>query len=222
MSARFMVVGRATLAIMLLALTACAPTTSSISERPDARQGLVLFVANPEPFYYGISILEYDPIKERVNWGVLGTAPSLVVKPDPAPQFVSDVFSPGLYAFQQAWQQGHWLLCLTKTVKFDIKAGEIAYLGILDTKAIVEEIERKSIDAGKTTASGLGSVATFPSDAPPRFTIPESGFGSVQSAQDYVNSKFPGLGWRVRAIPLTAATLPMTDNLFPGEKSCGR
>ncbi len=53
------------------------------------------------------------------------------------------------------WQQKSWSVCLESgTFEVEVKPGRIAYVGRLDTDALLADLQRQAVAAGRTVQTG--------------------------------------------------------------------
>ena len=70
-------------------------------------------------------------------------------------KYIARTLSPGVYRLDSIWQQGHWSACLEAgTVEFEVKAGQIAFLGTLDTDQVLQSIQGEAVRNDRTVVSG--------------------------------------------------------------------
>ena len=91
---------------------------------------------------------------------------------------------PGRYIFQSYTMQDNWALCFNaKTMQFDVKAGEVVFLGQFDAKAHREQLTMQTISSGKAVISGYGFADFFDlPDAPFFKTIDDAQLVDVKAA----------------------------------------
>lgn len=70
-------------------------------------------------------------------------------------QYIARTLSPGRYRLDSVWQQGHWGACLENgTFEFDVRPGEIAYVGTLRTDVLLQSLQQRAVASGKAVQAG--------------------------------------------------------------------
>lgn len=129
-----------------------------------SKDGAVLIRVPVQPFSYALQF------SRNGNSGFLSRV--YVMKVDegdqPGMRYIARTLSPGRYRLDQVWQQGQWSACLEQgTFEFEVKPGQIAYLGRLHTDRVLDAIQSQAVAAGQTMQSGTGYFQSHSKTAPP-------------------------------------------------------
>ena len=123
---------------------------------------------------YRMTLQSYDPAGERLRGAPYGGLAVFAARPK---EFVDghlvlDV-KPGTYVFKDFSMQDRWSLCFNGgTRSFTVKPGEILYLGALDARGHMAELQTKTAMSGQTVIRGHGFVSFFDGVTPPLVTPP--------------------------------------------------
>lgn len=126
---------------------------------------------------------------------------------------------PGRWVYQAYQQQDKWTLCFNAaTLQFDVKPGEVVYLGEFDGFAHRDWLTRKVRTSGRGTISGYGFVDFFDLEGPPTIKpIDDAGIAAVNTM---LATQAPQVSAPVRAAIYTPATFGTGSTLF-AERRCG-
>lgn len=113
-------------------------------------KGAILLRVPVQPYPYALSF------SKNGRSGFLSRVYIMQVKGGaPGPAWIARTLGPGRYRLDSMWQQGHWSACLERgTIEIEVKAGRIAWVGTLDTDAILVDLQRQAVEAGQTSQAG--------------------------------------------------------------------
>lgn len=174
--------------------------------------GAVMFTAPFVPGDYVIMFSPYDKASNTVHGSEIVNVRSrkAVAVPAPLDSVQLHRMPPGFYVVRMITTQSWWGACLSDdTVGFDIKAGQITYLGRIDPAPTLASIQSEAARTGKTTSSG-GQLRLFKENVkPPLFTFE----GSAQSKTLLAVAMASGLSSDapVAQVTPTAASYHRTD-----------
>jgi hypothetical protein len=148
-------------------------------------KGAILIRVPVQPFSYALMF------SKDGKSGFLTRVYMMQVKAGPrGDSWIARTLSPGRYRLDSMWQQGHWSACLEKgTFEVEVRPGRIAYVGRLDTDALLADLQRQAIAAGKTTQAGTSYYLSHNKTAvPPLGGRDEEGTSEARAfAQDGMN-----------------------------------
>jgi hypothetical protein len=113
-------------------------------------KGAILIRVPVQPFGYGLMF------SKDGKSGFLSRVYIMQVKAGAqGDAWIARTLSPGRYRLDSMWQQGHWSACLESgTFEVEVKPGRIAYVGRLDTDALLADLQRQAVAAGRTVQFG--------------------------------------------------------------------
>lgn len=112
--------------------------------------GAILIRVPVQPFGYGLMF------SKDGKSGFLSRVYMMQVKKGPrGDAWIARTLAPGRYRLDSMWQQKRWSACLENgTFEVEVKPGRIAYVGRLDTDALLADLQRQAIAAGRTVQTG--------------------------------------------------------------------
>ena len=192
--------------------------TALAATSPDA---LVIMRAPALDADYGIALSRYDPATATATDGWERDDRQLSVKAFArGPDYVYARMPPGTYVVNGVTQQRRWLLCYhAATVRFDVAAGQVLYLGSFDAAAALAQLQRAALAARQVSGGTFQFFTYFDGISPPGFAMPDD--IAMANAEAFVHRWLPNV-----TAPLAAATLrPATFRSTHHEKgpfNCGR
>lgn len=137
------------------ALTLAAPALAEsnpakVRLTAQSGKGAILIRVPVQPFSYGLLF------SKDGKSGFLSRVYVMQVKAGPqGDSWIARTLAPGRYRLDSMWQQGRWSVCLESgTFEVEVKPGRIAYVGRLDTDALLTDLQRQAVAAGKTVQYG--------------------------------------------------------------------
>lgn len=141
--------------------------------------------------------------------------------PEGAPGFryIARTLSPGRYRLDSVWQQARWGACLEEgTFEFDVKPGEIAYVGTLHTDVLLRSLQDQAVTSGNAVQRG-GSYFLSRSGAD-RPWIDGNDEAGLAAARSFAEASMNGTGELVRLANVQAASFA-TSGAGRAIKVCG-
>jgi len=164
------------LALTFVAFSAVAkpPSFTKESVSTASTDGAVMFTAPLVPGDYIIMFSPYNAASNTVHGSEFVNVRSRknIAAPDGLGSLQIHRMPPGNYVVRMLTTQGFWGACLSdNTVAFDVKAGQITYLGRMDPAPTLASIESEAFRTGKTSSSG-GQLRLFKENVvPPVFSF---------------------------------------------------
>lgn len=212
-------------ALSAAAVPAHAQATAKIAVTPESKEALVIVRAPampPAPTFktaYRLGLSVYDPEKQAMKGGPFGGKAVFQAQPK---KFVDGYLlmtvKPGTWVFQDFSMQDRWALCFQDaSLQFDVKAGEVVYLGDFDAQAHAIDLQRTAIMTGRTSTQGFEHF--FDGIAAPRLAPPtEADLAAVRAA---LAANAPKTTAPVRPATFTPARFGTGSDLFGLSRVCG-
>jgi hypothetical protein len=206
--------------LAIAALTLAAPAVAEsnpakVRLTAQSGKGAVLIRVPVQPFTYALQF------SKDGKSGFLTRVYLMKVKPDPAPghAWIARTLGPGRYRLDSMWQQGHWSACLEGgTFEVEVRPGRIAYVGTLHTDAILRDLQRQAVEAGKTVQTGTAYYLSHNKTVvPPLGDRDEAG---LQAARSFADQGMGGSGNRVELATVRQVTFG-TSKSGKAIKICG-
>lgn len=126
---------------------------------------------------------------------------------------------PGQWVIQSYLQQDKWALCFNSvSVQFEVKPGEVLYLGRFDALFHRQQLTEQAISSGRTTIRGYGFADFFDLPDGPRFSaIDDSEMAAVRAM---LARQAPGITAPVHSVAFSPASFGTGSTLF-AERKCG-
>jgi hypothetical protein len=150
------------------------------------KDGAVMFTAPLVPGDYVIMFSPYDAASNTVHGSEFVNVRSFkfVAAPKGAGSLQIHRMPPGFYVVRMITTQGWWGACLADdTIGFDVKAGQITWLGRMDPAPTLESIQAEAYRTGKTTSSG-GQLRLFKENVKP----PQFGFADAVAPAEAIET----------------------------------
>jgi hypothetical protein len=180
-----------------------------------SKQGAVLIRVPVQPFSYALQF------SKNGNSGFLSRVYLMKVDEADAPGFryIARTLAPGRYRLDQMWQQGQWSACLEQgTFEFDVKPGEIAYLGTLHTDRVLAAIQSQAVAANEIVQSGTAYFQSHGRTSPP--IIDGRDESGLHDAKAFARERMNRSDGAVRLANVTDTTFA-TSGLGKAIKVCG-
>lgn len=181
----------------VLALAAFTLSAPALAESNPAKvrltgqsgKGAILIRVPVQPFTYALQF------SKDGKSGFMTRVYLMKVKTGAAPRhaWIARTLAPGRYRLDSLWQQGHWSACIEGgTFEIEVKPGRIAYVGRLDTDAILADLQRQAVAAGRTTQFGTSYyLSRNKTIVPPLGDRDEAG---TQAARGFADEGMNGSG----------------------------
>ncbi len=126
---------------------------------------------------------------------------------------------PGRWVVQSYSQQDKWALCFNAaSLQFEVKPGEVVYLGQFDAVAHRDQLTRQAVSSGKISMSTYDFADFFDLPDPPRFASVDD--AQLANVRQMLAQYAPGVTAPVRAVTFGPATFGTGSTLF-AERKCG-
>jgi hypothetical protein len=219
--------------VLALTMTMVAAPGSTIAKEPSeqvltAQSPTAMIVIKTEfwqpapsmksAFKLGLSV--YDPVEGRLVGGPFGGGALIASQKK---KFIDGYLiipiKPGLWTFVNYQEQDLWALCFNAaSLQFEVKAGEVIYLGEFDALGHSEQLREQVIRSGRTSIRGYGFADYFDLPAGPAFKpVDETALADVRSM---LARSAPQITAPVRAAQYSPAKFGTGSTLF-GERRCG-
>jgi hypothetical protein len=170
------------LAAFTLAAPAVADSNAAkIRLAAGSGKGAILIRVPVQPFSYGLMF------SKDGKSGFLSRVYIMQVKKGgPGDTWIAETLSPGRYRLDSMWQQKRWSACLESgTFEVEVKPGRIAYTGRLDTDALLADLQRQAVAAGRTVQTGTSYYLSHNKTAvPPLGGRDEAGLREARAFAD--------------------------------------
>lgn len=168
-------------------------------------------------FKIGLSV--YDPVAGRLVGGPYGGALIESQKKKFVDGYLMLPIRPGRWTFVNFQEQDHWALCFNAaSVQFEVKPGEVVYLGEFDAQGHREQLTEKVVSSGKVSISGSSFADYFDLPEGPKLKpISETDLNDVRAM---LTRNAPQISAPVRAADYTEAKFGTGSTLF-GQRRCG-
>lgn len=217
--------------IMLAALGTASPALAKKPEQiaitPDSPKAAIIIKAELLPVppgyktSYRIGLQRYDYATQSMKGGPYAGAPTFAAKPG---SFVDGYLvlevDPGTYAFRDLSRQDLWAVCFNEgSLFFTVKPGEIVYLGEMDVRLHVSELERLAVTSGRTSSRNSEPVHFFDTVTPPAFAPVDS--AGLEAAAAMVRTRMPASTVAPKTVAFGKARFGTGHDLFGLKRICG-
>lgn len=115
----------------------------------------------------------------------------------PGFRYIARTLSPGRYRLDSVWQQARWGACLENgTFEFDVKPGEIAYIGTLHTDVLFRSLQNQATASGNAVQRGTSYFLSR--DGTDRPWIDGNDETGLAAARSFAETTMNGAGELVR------------------------
>lgn len=212
-------------AMLVAALPAAAKDSAKIAVTATSKDALIVIKAPaipPAPTFktaYRLGLSVYDSENKAMKGGPWGGKAIFQAQPK---KFVDGylllTIKPGTWVYQDFSQQDFWALCFQdSSLQFDVKAGEVVYLGEFDAVTHSRDLQFTAINTGRTSTKSVEHF--FDNIAAPRLApISEDELGKVRAmlAANAPNTTAPA-----RAAVYSPARFGTGRDLFGMTRICG-
>jgi len=216
----------ALLLILLPAVPALATNPDQIAITPHSGKAAIILKAELLPIppsyrtSYRINLKRYDPAEQRMLGGPYAGATFAATRSSVVDGYQVLEVEPGTYAFQDLSRQDYWALCFNDgSFQFTVRPGEVVYLGEMDVRMHVAELETMAMATGRTMVQG-GHVAHFFDNVTPPAFKPVSA-EELAAVAAMAHSRMPRTTVAPRAAEFTPARFGTGHDLFGMQRICG-
>lgn len=169
---------------------------------------------------YRLLLSGYDPASEKLLGKPFGGSVEFAAqKKKLIDGYLIERIKPGRWVFQSYSQQDKWALCFNaKSLQFEVKSGQVIYLGEFDAIREREELTTEAMRSGKGTIRGSGFADFFDlSEGPHLKPIDEAQLAVVRDVLQRSGTTVSG---RVVSAEYSPAKFGTGSTLF-AERRCG-
>ena len=203
---------------------AAKPDTLALT--PDAQTALVVIKTaswKPAPNMksaFKLVLSAYDPAAQKIVGGPYSGSVLIEARErNFAEGYLLAPIKPGRWVVQSYSQQDLWALCFNAaSLQFDVKPGEVVYLGDFDALAHRRQLIERTVRTGKTSLRGVAFADFFDLPDSPRFA-PVDG-GQLDAVREMLGRQAPLVTAPVRAVEFAPAQFGTGSTLF-AERKCG-
>lgn len=216
-SARWLVGLLSGLVAGLVSACTITPPSEPPASLSDPAMGAILVQVPPGPTGMTIGIKAYD---DKTNQLVNRDGPSAGIRATGG--MVLKVVRPGAYVIMSYAQQDHWAVCLhANTLAFDVKPGEITFLGFLDPTPQQRLLWNETGKRDQRKARFKDFFTMVDNVPPPAFYSYPSKDEQLAAAQAYVKQLLPDSAAPIRPAEFRPAHFALDHNLW-GTPFCGK
>ena len=211
--------------MLVTATPAAAKDSAKIAVTATSKDALIIIKAPaipPAPTFktaYRLGLSVYDPENNAMKGGPWGGKAVFQAQPK---KFVDGYLlltvKPGTWVYQDFSQQDFWALCFQdSSLQFDVKAGEVVYLGEFDAAAHSRDLQFTAIKTGRTSTQSVEHF--FDNVAAPRLApISDDELGKVRAM---LAANAPNTTATARAAIYSPARFGTGRDLFGMTRICG-
>lgn len=204
-----------------LALSSCAtsdPGKQTLAAG-DQNAAIVLMKVIPGRLSYHLTLSAFDPVERALQSGSFNGFTTFEV--DPTQPYVAKTITPGTHVFALFAQQLWWSACFQAgTWKFDVKPGEVVYLGEFNPEPSFDAIAKHATANGDFSASSGNRHFYFDDIPPPAVSLPQDKEKGVADVQGFVKTRMPNVFGTVRLAEYQPTKFGVGTSLF-GDPVCG-
>ena len=170
---------------------------------------------------YWVALHTYDPAEQKMLGGPFAGYATFAARPkDFVDGYLVINVKPGTYAFQDVVVQDWWAVCFNGgSLQFTVKPGEVVYLGEMDVRRHVREIEMLAVTTGRTTSRNSDPIHFFDNVTPPTFApIDDAQMAAVAAM---VKTQMPKTTVAPRPVQFAPARFGTGHDLFGMRRICG-
>jgi hypothetical protein len=210
----------AALLFVAVAVAACQssnPADQSLEASEDA--AIVLMKVNPAPLEYSLNLSTFDEKQQALTANSFSGYTSFGVEPGNV--YVARKIAPGTHVFAGFIQQYYWTGCFqSATLAFDVKPGEILYLGEYNPLPHFLAMQTHVKENRDFTASSNDRHFYFDNIPPVRLAFGSDRAHTLSDVSDYVKAQMPKVVGTVALAEYRDAKFGNGISLF-GQPVCG-
>ncbi len=212
-------------AMLVAAMPAIANDAAKIAVTATSKDALIVIKTPslpPAPTYktaYRLGLSVYDPENQAMKGGPWGGKATFQAQPKKFVEgYLMLTVKPGTWVYQDFSQQDFWSLCFQDASwQFDVKAGEVVYLGAFDAVAHARDLQLTAVLTGRTSTKGVEHF--FDNIAAPR--LAPIGEGDLANVRAILAANAPKTTAPVRAAVYSPARFGTGSDLFGLSRICG-
>jgi hypothetical protein len=169
---------------------------------------------------FKLTLSAYDPVAEKLLGGPYGGGALFEAKKKNfADGYLIVPIKPGRWTFQSYAQQDMWALCFNASSwQFEVKPGEVLYLGELDATRHRRELLEQAVRTGRVSIRGNGFADFFDLTEGPHLAPIDA--LQLASVRDMLARRAPHVTAPLRAAVYSPAKFGTGSTLF-AERRCG-
>ena len=169
---------------------------------------------------YKIAFSTYDPVEGKMLGGPFAGGALIEAQEKKFfERYLLLPIKPGHWVYVSYQQQDKWALCFNAaSLQFDVKPGEVVYLGKFDAISHRQQLTRQAILTGRTSVSGYGFVDFFDLSEGPKLNPVDD--AQLAEARAVLARNAPLVTAPVRAAVYSPAKFGTGSTLF-AERRCG-
>ena len=169
---------------------------------------------------FKLALNTYDPVEEKLLGGPFGGGALFEAKKKNfVDGYLIQPIKPGRWVFLSYAQQDKWALCFNAaSIQFEVKPGEVVYLGELDATAHRRQLTEQAVMSGKISITGYGFADFF--DLPEGPRLAPVGEAELAGVRAMLRQRAPGVTAPVRGAEYGPAKFGTGSTLF-AERRCG-
>lgn len=169
---------------------------------------------------FKLMLSTYDPIEQKLQGKPYGGSVLIEAKKKNfADGYLVASIKPGRWVFQSYSQQDKWALCFNATSwQFQVRPGEVVYLGEFDALGHRKQLTEQAVRLGKLAISGYGFADFFDLPEGPRFKAIDG--PQLTAVSDMLSRRAPLVKAPVRAAQYSPAKFGTGSTLL-AERRCG-
>jgi hypothetical protein len=221
--------GRAFKAVRLgVFMTAVAFVSACMSSDPGKQEmaagttdkAVILMKTRPgEAYDYSLELSVYDVANRKLTSDPFNGHARLRILPRQAS--AAQVVTPGTYVIKGLSQQDFWTACYQdNSLRFDVRPGEIVYLGEFDPAPGLATIQKQARENGETTSNGR-PYFYFDNIPAPILTIPQDREKMLASVEAFVRKEMPKVQGKVIFADYQPAKFGTGNDAFGVLRVCG-
>ncbi len=206
---------------------AMAADPARIAITPDSPKAAIIIKAESLPVppgyqtSYRIGLQRYDYVRQSMTGGPYTGSATFQAKPK---SFVDGYLilevDPGTYAFRDLSRQDFWAVCFNAdSLFFTVKPGEIVYLGEMDVRLHVRELERLAVTSGRTRSRNNEPIHFFDTVTPPTFAPVDA--AGLEAVAAMVRARMPLSTVAPKTVAFGKAKFGTGHDLFGLSRICG-
>ncbi len=208
-------------ALLVAAPAAATDRPAKVAITPKSGDAVLIVRAPTLPVPYQIGISRFDPVESQLTSNPLGGWADMTVSADKSTDgYIVRTVKPGTYVLRDVSQQLAWGLCFhADTLQFDVRPGEVVYLGSFDGETPIRELQREAI-AHMDLVARSGTVHHYFDDVtPPTFTAATA--EDMDRVRAFVANSMPKTSVAPSAVAFRPARFGTGSDLFGTQKVCG-
>jgi hypothetical protein len=212
-------------AMLVAATPASAHDAAKIAITATSKDALIIIKTPslpPAPTFktaYRLGLSVYDAENQAMKGGPWGGKATFQAQPKKFVEgYLMLTVKPGTWVYQDFSQQDFWALCFQdSSLQFDVKAGEVVYLGAFDAAAHARDLQLTAIRTGRTSTKSIEHF--FDNITAPRLApISE---GDLANVRVVLAANAPKTTAPLRAAVYSPARFGTGSDLFGMSRNCG-